>query len=424
MVNKCVLVLGANQFQRERAIIGIEKSTDANIITVSPSAPFHDNKMSAHVIRSNETVPDVLLKDVSDFLQKNEMSLLAVIPLNDFVLNSGLLIAKTYNLPYNNASTIENCRYKNKMKQALANNNLPVAMSYKITSLEEAESIAQKLGYPVVIKPINFGGSGGVKKASCVNELTVAYKEAIKHLSLYAHKYNSESDILVIEPYISREREVSVEVLNTPNEKYVLGITDKYLSCEPYFSEIGHLVPSPLTFDKVPRNVLFDLAKSACEALDIQFGLAHVEIKVNKDGSNPIIIEIGARPPGDGILDLYEKSTRYNFYKSHCESYLGNFLVTSLPKSFICTSAVGYLHPSEGVIDSINYDMPNELLADVDIIKVNAIAEQVVQNSQNWSTRYGYIEYRLNEEQAQNFDLITHTQKISNHLFNMREQSE
>lgn len=43
MANDCILILGANQFQRERALIGIEKATDATIITVASNAPFHFN---------------------------------------------------------------------------------------------------------------------------------------------------------------------------------------------------------------------------------------------------------------------------------------------------------------------------------------------------------------------------------------------
>lgn len=424
MSNQCILVLGANQFQRERALIGIEKSTKLTVVTVAPNAPFHDNKFPAKVIRSNEANPEILLKDVQDYLQKNKMSLAGVIPLNDFVLNSGLAIAQKYDLPYNSAQTIKNCRYKNRLKQVLASVSLPIVMSHKILSLKEAYSIAQQLGYPVVIKPINFGGSGGVKKASNPEELRIAYDETIKHLSLYATKYDSESDILVIEPYISKEREVSIEVLNTPNEQYLVGITDKYLGCEPYFSEIGHFVPSALMFDKEKKDLLFGLAKKACKALQIKYGLAHVEIKVNKDGSDPIIIEVGARPAGDGILDLYEKSTRYNFYQAHCESYLSIFSAKSLPTFFECFSALAYLHPMEGVIDSINHELPNEILQDVDIIKTNANEGQVVKCAQNWSTRYGYVEYYLTNDRVNDFELIAKTQTIANYIFKLRNNSE
>ncbi|ASQ45150.1 hypothetical protein [Legionella clemsonensis] len=142
MSNTCILVLGANQFQRERSLIGIEKAINATVITVAPNAPFHENKYPSKVIRSSETNPDVLLQDVQNYLHKSKMHLIGVIPLNDFVLNSGFVIAQFYKLPYNSAETIINCRYKNKLKQVLANANLPVVKSYEISSFKDADGVA------------------------------------------------------------------------------------------------------------------------------------------------------------------------------------------------------------------------------------------------------------------------------------------
>ena len=222
--NKCILVLGANQFQRERALIGIEKATDATVVSVSSMAPFHDNKFATKVICSNETNPAELLQAVITFLKRSEMILVAVIPLNDFVLNAGLVIANYYNLPYNSAETINNCRFKNKLKEVLAKENLPIVRSQKFSTISEAEAIALELDFPVVIKPVNFGGSGGVKKVTNFEELRTAIDESKQHLSQFAKKYDSESNIFVMEPYIVRDREVSIEVLNTPNSKYILEI--------------------------------------------------------------------------------------------------------------------------------------------------------------------------------------------------------
>jgi phosphoribosylaminoimidazole carboxylase (NCAIR synthetase) len=424
MSHQCVLVLGGNQFQRERALIGIEKATNATVVTVALNAPFHENKFPAKVICSNENMPDVLLKDVQNFLQKTKMSLIGIIPLNDFVLNSGLAIAQNYGLPYNSAETIKNCRYKTRLKKILASANLPIVKSHEILCLKDAESMAKKLGYPLVIKPVNFGGSGGVKKVSNLEELRLAYDEAIRHLSQYAKKYDSESNILVLESYIHREKEVSIEVLNTPTNQYLVGITDKYLSDEPYFSEVGHFVPSSLMFDEEKKDFLFDIARKACKTLQINYGLAHVEIKINKDGSDPIIIEVGSRPAGDGILDLYEKSTRYNFYKAHCESYLGNLSVDSLPTYFECSSALAYLHPMEGVIESINNQIPSDILQNVDIIRNSAYVGQEISCAQNWSTRYGYVEFTLMNDCVTDFDLISTIKTISNSVFKVRQRHE
>lgn len=424
MANDCILVLGANQFQRERALIGVEKATDAAIITVASNAPFHGNKFAGNVLCSVETDPGILLQDVEHFLSTTEMNLIGVIPLNDFVLNAGYLIAQKYNLPYNSVETIDNCRSKDKLKKVLAKAGLPIIESYKVSSIEEAISIAQSIGYPVVIKPVNFGGSGGVKKITNEEELIIGFKETMEHLSMFAKKYDADYEHILLEPYFLRDREISVEILNTPSEKYLVGITNKFLSEEPYFSEVGHQVPSDLMFDNDAKELLFSLAKKACLELKINFGLAHVEIKINSNLTKPVIIEVGARPAGDGILDLYEKATRYNFYKAHCETYLGNFNANEFPKGFCSSAALAYFHPEEGFIESINEDLPRDILKGVDIIKINVQPGQEIKRAQNWSTRYGYVEFTQLNDLSSTFDLISRCKDLTNCIFRINNKNE
>lgn len=421
MMAQCILLLGANQFQRERALIGAETATDACVVTVSSNSPYHNNKYPAFTIRSEETNPDQLLRDVVDFTNKSKMQLLGVIPLNDFVLNAGFAVAQYFNLPYNEKSTIENGRHKDKMKAVLAKANLPVITSFKFSNDHEAVLLADKIGYPLVIKPLNFGGSGGVKKVTSCDELKVALAETRNHLEQHASHYDSDAVHMVIEPYIVRDREISVEVINTPNFRQVIGITDKYLGAEPYFSEIAHLVPS--TFYKCPDlvRVIEKLALDACRALNIKFGMAHVEIKLFQDGSSPVIIEVGARTAGDGIMDLYEKATGQNIYKLHCQAYLGSLNREMLPKNFLRTAAIGYLHPKSGVVAEIDTHALNaDDLVDVDLITIKAQPGQEITLAKNWSTRYGFIEYTFWDNLPENFNLVARTNQLTDKLFQIK----
>lgn len=421
MNNEFILLLGANQFQRERALIGAEKAYGGKVVTVSPLAPFHTNKYPSTTIFSNETNPEQLLTDLITFINKRKMKIKGVIPLNDFVLNSGSMIAEYFKLSYNSKQTIKNCRTKDLMKSVLLENNLPVTKSYRFTTLGEAKSLAKTIGYPLVIKPLNFGGSGGVVKVEDENELDNKFLLTQTHIKKYAKKYDSDDEQMLIESYIPIKQEVSVEVINTPNFRKVIGITDKFLSNEPYFSEIGHRVPSYLTENKLISIKIEEMALKVCDALNISYGMAHVEMKVGLNGEI-VIIEVGARTAGDGIMDLYEKSTHKNIYELHCKAYLDRLTQEELPNDFFNMSAIGYLHPIKGIIEDIKIEsISRDELDNIDIISIQSNVGQRVEPAKDWSTRFGYIEYTL-PISFTNFDVIKKTSSITNKIFSIREE--
>ena len=418
---KFLLLLGANQFQRERALIGAEKVFDGYILTVSSSAPFLSNKCYADVLQSNEREPEILLKDVIQYSKKTNSIPAAVVPLNDFVLNAGLAIAEHFHLPYNSANCITTCRTKDLMKNVLIEAGLPVVPSFRFQTTEEAYNLADKVGYPVVVKPLNFGGSGGVIKVMNKAALKQAITDTFSHIQKYAKRCSLDLNTMLIEPYITTKREISVEVINTPKFCKVVGITDKFLGAEPYFSEIGHLVPSRISEANV-INKIIETAQSACTALGIKYGMAHVEMKVDIQKCDVTIIEVGARTAGDGIMDLYEKSMRKNIYGLHCKAFLNTLLDSDIPSKFINGSAIGYLHPNSGIVENIKTtELSPEVLKNVDFISVQAEVGQPVLPPQDFSTRYGFVEYTIwNDPTLKDFDLLKATKKTTEEIFSIQ----
>jgi len=112
MSQNAILLLGASQFQRERALIGAEQTKAGLIITVAKDAPFTLNKHALQTLSSDESNPQQLLNDVNAFLERTKLTLKAVIPLNDFVLNAGYAVATAYHLTFHTRDTIDCCRKK------------------------------------------------------------------------------------------------------------------------------------------------------------------------------------------------------------------------------------------------------------------------------------------------------------------------
>jgi len=309
------------------------------------------------------------------------------------------------------------------MKQRLSEACLPVTRSYRIKNLEEANELAETLGYPVVIKPIDFGGSGGVMKANNQKELQEAFSHSTQHLKNFCGGVDASATDFVIESYINSIHEISVEVMNSQTYRQVIGITDKYLGKEPYFSEIGHCVPSHIYENHTLTEQVSHLAIQACKALDIQVGIAHVEMKIDKN-NKITILEVGARTAGDGIMDLYEKATGVNLYRLHCLSYIGKLEKHDLPSSFINTAAIGYFNLKKGFIEDIHPDaLTLSNTSHIENIAIKTKVGEQCDSAKDWSTRYGFVEYLFWQHRGkQTFHLIEETQHITNTIFSVKSE--
>jgi biotin carboxylase len=345
----------------------------------------------------------------------------AVVPVNDFVLMSGLAVATHYGLPYLSQDTIEGCREKDRLKRRLAAADVPVVTSQKFTSAAELAALAQAIGYPVVIKPLNFGGSGGVVRLDGPAEIETKFGETLRHVQAYARKYNASDSEFVVEPYIVSLCEVSVEVINAGGRHQALVVTDKYLSAEPHFSEVGHRIPSR----DHDSDALKRLAERACAAMGVTLGMAHVEIKITADG--PVVLEIGPRPAGDGIMDLAERSTGQNCYEWHCQAYLGTWTQPAAWPTPRVVASLAYLHPDSGEVAAVRApaELDAALLRDVVRVTSQAVVGKTVVPAKDWSTRQGYVEYESDlqeDDRGEDLgdDLVARTNRLANALIVMK----
>jgi biotin carboxylase len=167
--------------------------------------------------------------------------------------------------------------------------------------------------YPLIIKPTDRSGSRGVMKIEHANELEEAVERA---------QNESFSHQAIIEEYISGS-EVSVESISWQGKHYILAITDKVTTEEPFFVELEHHQPSQLA-ENIQQKIKNETLK-ALTALNIQYGASHAEFKITSSGE-VFVIEVGARMGGDFIgSHLVELSTGYNFLKAVIDIALGQF---------------------------------------------------------------------------------------------------
>jgi biotin carboxylase len=174
--------------------------------------------------------------------------------------------------------------------------------------------------FPLIVKPTDRSGSRGVLKIE--NELDL--KSAVARA-----KNESFSNQAIIEEYITGS-EVSVETITWQGTHYILAITDKVTTEEPYFVELEHHQPSHLSIeiqDKIKSETI-----KALNALNINYGASHSEFKITKKGL-VYAIEVGARMGGDFIgSNLVQLSTGYDFVSGVIDISIGKFTLPFLNK--------------------------------------------------------------------------------------------
>jgi biotin carboxylase len=219
-------------------------------------------------------------------------------------------VASRMNLVANPDEYTELTTNKYKMRECFLTNNIPSPKFFLIKNKKQSHS---ELSFPLIVKPTDRSGSRGVQKVFNPTEVEYATERAINE---------SFEGKAIVEEYVAG-REVSVESISWEGKHYILQITDKVTTGEPYFVELEHHQPSSLP--RHSQNRIKTIVTQALDALHIAFGASHSELKITEDGDIKVI-EIGARMGGDFIgSDLVQLSTGYDFLRGVIEIALGEF---------------------------------------------------------------------------------------------------
>ena len=259
------------------------------------------------------------------------------------------------------------------MRQCFMEHDVP---SPKFTLTEgQIPEIINTFSFPVIVKPTDRSGSRGVEKVLKREDLQEAIDRAC------GESFQKKA---VIEEFVEG-REISVESISFKGNHHILQITDKVTTEAPYFVELEHHQPSSLPEDiktKVRAIVL-----NALDALLIQYGASHAELKITKDGDIRVI-EIGARMGGDFIgSDLVKLSTGYDFLKGIIDVAFGEFeepLMTEQKYSgvyFLCKETESLLPV---IINAVSY--PSIVRAE--------ITDPIIRHIECSADRSGYLIYQ------------------------------
>src|SRR5215475_14765944 len=209
----------------------------------------------------------------------------------------GLTVAQT--VPYRN---------KERMKQLLDAASLPTPQHYSAETVAGVWAAAERLGFPLIVKPIAGAGSVDTYRADSAAELD-AVLPMLRHVPQVS-----------VEEFIEAE-EFTYDTICANGNILVENICQYHP--RPLVTKIHEWV-SPVTMalrdlDEPGLQGGRELGRNVLRALGFTDGFTHMEWYRKADGE-VVFGEIGARPPGARTVDVMNYATDADLFTAWAEA--------------------------------------------------------------------------------------------------------
>lgn len=225
----------------------------------------------------------------------------AVMTSSEYYLETAAIAARRLRLPGPNPTCVANCCNKSKQRAILAKAGVRQPRFQELTGSATTASVAAAVkavgGPPVVLKPVYGSGSCGVRLVEDAQAIDRAVIDLL-HRRCNERGVPVKKSAVLLEEYIDGPA-FSVELF----DGHAVGVTQNLLSRPPYFLQLGHNFPAPIS--PRTRHTLIKTAEDAATALGLMFGPLHIELRLDKHDS-AAVIEVNARLAGGYIPRLME----------------------------------------------------------------------------------------------------------------------
>ncbi|HYX70701.1 MAG TPA: ATP-grasp domain-containing protein [Terriglobales bacterium] len=278
----------ANEFRAAAGRMGVPISIASDRCHVLED-PWRDGALAVRFEHPEESA-----RRIVEFARRTPIAGIAAI--GDAPTVTAALACHRLGLEYNSSEAVEICRDKFRTRECMAQAGLHVPWYLRAAAGSRPESLAKKVPFPCVLKPLGLSASRGVIRADDREGFAAAFRRIRLLLrSPEVRRTNPEAAKWIqVESFIPG-REVAVEGLLTRGKLRVLAIFDKPDPLDgPYFEETIYVTPSQLP--GATQRAIVECTERAVAAVDLRHGPLHAELRVNDEGA--WLLEMAARPIG------------------------------------------------------------------------------------------------------------------------------
>jgi formate-dependent phosphoribosylglycinamide formyltransferase (GAR transformylase) len=249
-------------------------------------------------------------------------------------------------IPGTSVRTAWLCRDKPSMKEVLREAGVPTAASAAVSSAAQAREFAERVGFPLILKPRSGAGASGTVRVEGPDELeralggfggadSVAVEEFVEgHEGFY--------DTITVdgEPRLDFVSHYYPNVLEAMRTRWI----------SPQFVSTNR-VDSVADYGE-----LREMGRRVTAALGIGTSATHMEWFFGPKGLR--FSEIGCRPPGVGAWDLYSAGNDLDLYRAWADAIVHGG-ISAVPSRQYASGIVALRPSQDGVISG--YDGVDEL---------------------------------------------------------------
>ena len=171
-----------------------------------------------------------------------------------------------------------------------------------VESFEELKSLAEEIGYPVMVKAVDSSGSRGISQALSFEELSDAYQSALTV---------TKSNHVIVEKFLDGY-EIGAQAIVIDDEVVEVFLHNDEVTPPPICVPVGHTIP--VEIDEFLVRKTKHLIQLAVKALGIQNTIANIDIMIVNN--EPYILEVGARMGATCLaenISIYAEFDAYEF---------------------------------------------------------------------------------------------------------------
>ncbi len=320
-------------------------------------------------------------KELYEHFPKNE-SITHIIAGSEEAVLSASLVRTWLKARRNPHSVIIKCTDKLKMKEYLRPFGIPMTEFVAGAVVAAPEEVIAQLGTPLILKPRQSSGGRGIER--------ITDQEGLKN------KINR--DILFEKAIVGREG--SVESFVSDGKIEFTNITE--------YRKLGHCNLVPSHYSPEVQNHILDLNQKVLTALNIQWGMTHLEFYITPE--KILFGEIALRPPGGYIMEALQLAYGANFWELFTEIELGLSHQWNGKLKNFCASMV--FHPASGEVTSILGSDKIKKRSSVEVFKLKIKAGDIIDPRKGVGQDVGYALIKASSPE----ELIKEIEWVENQL--------
>ncbi|WP_225728333.1 MULTISPECIES: acetyl-CoA carboxylase biotin carboxylase subunit family protein [unclassified Nocardia] len=204
-------------------------------------------------------------------------------------ITAAATLAERLGVPTSSADSVRACHDK-----AMLRHSAGGVASIPVDDVAAASAAAERIGYPVIVKPRTLAASEGVVRVDHADRIADAFGFAAAAYGNFGATAGHGG--VLVEEYLDGP-EITVDAVVWRGEVVPAFISHKRQDLAPTFEETGHLVVAedPLLADPD----ILRIVQQAHTAAGFEHGVTHTEVRLTESG--PKLIELNARLGGDLI---------------------------------------------------------------------------------------------------------------------------